>query len=412
MNACAARSVGAGGEPNDVSSMKQPESFSKAFDFAHEVVIERTGFSDFGPDDYRWGLTALLRSMDYDPHFSPAGRVYAWGEVVTALSARAIAFEHMKRHPDAADVAIREPIVIVGIPRTGTTARHQLMAVDPQFQGLPPWLTTAPMPRPPRDEWAQNTHFRETVASLEAMFERNPAMRVAHNIVADEVDECNEIMRQGFVSNRLACAWSAASYDAWWQTQSERPGYEHLARVLRLVGKDEPATRWLLKNPGHILALDLLFAIFPDAWVIQTHRNPAKAVPSLCALLVNAHRTVEVGRVEGRAINMGPREVEKWAKAIRECEPVRRAHADRVIDVVHGDFHRDPMSVIDRIYSTIGLRLAADVEAEMATRCRERPEMAHGVHAYEAVEFGINEHEILERFGNYPDQFGLRLGMR
>ena len=385
-----------------------PDAFSTAFDQAHEAVISRAGLSDFGPDDYRWGLTALLRSMDYDPHFSPAGRAHAWREVVTALTARAIAFAQMKRHPDAAEVAIRAPIVIAGIPRTGTTALHKLMAVDPQFQGLQTWLTNAPMPRPPRAEWERNPHFQATLASLEAMFARNPKARAAHNIVADEVDECNEIMRHGFVSNRLACGWSAASYDAWWQTQSERPGYEYLARVLRLVGKNEPEKRWLLKNPGHILNLDLVFAMFPDAWVIQTHRDPAKAVPSLCALLVNAHRSVEIGRVEGRAINMGPREVEKWAKAIRDCEPVRRAHADRVIDVVHSDFHRDPMAVIDRIYGIVGLRLTAGVEADMARRSRERPELAHGAHAYEAAEFGITEDQILERFGDYPDRFGLR----
>jgi hypothetical protein len=244
------------------------------------------------------------------------------------------------------------------------------------------------------------------------MHANNPKMKAAHNIVADEVDECNEIMRQGFVSNRLACGWSAANYDAWWQTQSERPAYDYLGRVLRLVGKDESEKKWLLKNPGHIINLDLVFAIFPDAWVIQTHRNPAKAVPSLCALLVNAHRVFEVGRAEGRAINMGPREVEKWAKAIRDCEPVRRAHADRIIDVVHGDFHRDPLGVIDRIYSTIGLTLTAEVEADMAKRSRERPELAYGVHSYEAIEFGMTEDEILERFGDYPDRFGLRPAAR
>lgn len=389
-----------------------PEAFGPAFDRLHEVVIARTGFSDFGAADYRWGVRALLLSMDYDPQFSPQGRVSAWREVVTTLSARAIAIEQMKRHPDAANVAIRAPVVITGVPRTGTTALHKLMAVDPQFQGLQTWLTNAPMPRPPRSEWEQNPHFQHTVALLEAMFASNPKMKAAHNIVADEVDECNEIMRQGFVSNRLACGWSAASYDAWWQTQSERPGYEYLASVLRLVGKNDPDKRWLLKNPGHILNLDLLFAVFPDACVIQTHRNPAKAVPSLCALLINAHRAVEIGRVEGRALNMGLRETEKWAKGIRDCEPVRQAFADQVIDVVHSDFHRDPMAVIDRIYGKFGLRLTPEVEAEMAKRVEAKPELAHGVHEYTAEEFGLSEKEILERFGDYPDRFGLRPSRR
>jgi hypothetical protein len=314
----------------------------------------------------------------------------------------------MKRHPESANIAIRAPVVIAGIPRSGTTALHKLMAVDPQFQGLQTWLTNAPMPRPPREEWEQNPHFQQTVALLESIFAKNPTAKAAHNIVADEVDECNEIMRQGFVSNRLACGWSAASYDAWWQTQSERPGYDYFARVLRLIGKDDSDKRWLLKNPGHIINLDLLFAIFPDACVIQTHRNPAKAIPSLCKLLIGAHRTMEIGRVEARALNLGLRETEKWAKAIRDAEPVRQAHADQIIDVVHSDFHRDPVAVIDRIYSAFGLHLSSEVQADMARRIEAKPELEHGVHEYSSEEFGLSEDEIVERFGDYVDRFGLR----
>jgi hypothetical protein len=281
------------------------------------------------------------------------------------------------------------------------------MATDPQFQGLQTWITNAPMPRPPHATWQDNPHFQRTEAILEALFQANPRMRAAHNIVADEVDECMEIMRQGFVTNRYACNWSAATYDAWWQTQSELPGYHYLKNVLQLVGSTEPDKRWLLKNPGHIANLDLLFAVFPDACVIQTHRNPAKAVPSLCQLLIQGHQAIERGRVEQRARNMGMREVEKWAKAVRDAEPVRQRHRGQIIDVVHGEFHRAPMAVIGRIYDTFGLRLSADSEASMRQRVADAPELAHGAHNYQATDFGLSEDEILERFGEYPDRFGL-----
>ena len=387
---------------------RPPERFATAADRLHEVVAARTGLTDFGPDDYAMGLRVLLHSMDYDPHFTQSGRVYAWTELATALSARAIAFAAMKEHPESAGIAIRAPVVITGIPRTGTTALHKLMAVDPQFQGLQTWITNAPMPRPPRDTWAANPHFRRTEAILAAIFAANPRLRAAHNIVADEVDECMEIMRQGFVTNRFACNWSAASYDAWWQTQNELPGYRYLRSVIQLVGSTEPEKRWLLKNPGHIANLDLLFAIFPGACVIQTHRNPAKAVPSLCQLLIQAHEAIEVGRVAQRSQLMGMREVEKWAKAVRDAEPVRQVHRDQIIDVVHGDFHRAPMDVIGRIYDKFGLSLCPETEANMRQRIVDAPEMAHGAHDYKATDFGMSEDEILERFGDYPDRFGLR----
>lgn len=384
-----------------------PARFATAGDQLHALVTARTGLTDFGDDSYAMGLRALLQSLDYDPQFLPSGRSFAWGEMATALSARALAVAAMKAHPDTANIAIRAPVVITGIPRTGTTALHKLLAVDPQFQGLQTWLTNAPIPRPPRETWADNPHFQRTEAILEAIFAANPRMRAAHNIVAEEVDECMEVMRQGFVSNRWASNWSAASYDAWWQTQSELPGYNYLKRVLQVVGSNEPEKRWLLKNPGHIANLDLLFTIFPDACVIQTHRNPAKAVPSLCQLLLSAYESLEVDRADQYAHIMGMREVEKWARAVRDAEPVRQRHAGQIIDVVHGDFHRAPMDVIGRIYDKFGLRLTTEVEADMRQRAADKPEMAHGAHSYQATDFGLTEDEILARFGDYPERFGL-----
>ena len=106
---------------------------------------------------------------------------------------------------------------------------------------------------------------------------------------------------------------------------------------------NDPDKRWLLKNPGHIEQLDLLFAIYPGAKVIQTHRDPAKAIPSLVALLMHLHPIYEEGRFEQRAQNMLTREAAKWARDIRRCDLVREKHPGAVIDVVHGDFHRDPM---------------------------------------------------------------------
>ena len=104
--------------------------------------------------------------------------------------------------------------------------------------------------------------------------------------------------------------------------------------------------------------------------------------------------------------------MEKWAKAIRDAEPVRQAHDDQIIDVVHGDFHRDPMAVIARIYDKFGLTLSPEAEAKMRQRADDRPEMAHGAHTYEATDFGMSEDEILERFGDYPGRFGLVAGRK
>jgi len=384
-----------------------PSIFAKAMGQLHDLVAREVGTTDFGESDYLPGLQVVLQSLDYDPIFSDRGRRIAWGEVVGALSARAHAIKSMAENPGFDGHAILSPIVITGVPRTGTTALHKLMAVDPQFQGLQTWLSSTPMPRPPRNSWEDNPHFRREVERLNQRYSAAPNKRAAHNVVAEEVDECCLILRQSFVSNLWCSAWSSATYDAWWQCQSELPAYQYFYRCLQLIGSTEPEKRWLLKNPGHIANLDLVFAIFPDAKVIITHRDPAKAIPSLCAMLMQLHPIMEEGRTEQHAHNMLTRETAKWAQAIRRVQSVRQAYPNQVLDIVHSDFHRDPMAVIERIYAFADLKLTPSVTDDITERIAEKPELSHGTHRYDVADYGLSENEIRARFGDYVDQFGL-----
>lgn len=389
------------------SQNQPPARFAEAFDRLHEEASAAAGNSDFGENDYIFGLRVLLQSLDYDPHFTLAGRAIAWQQMVDALASRAVAVQSMAHNPGFADNIIRKPIVIAGIPRTGTTALHKLLAVDPQFQGAEKWLLSAPMPRPPHELWTGNRWFQKEVAELNARFGSSPEHRAAHNMVAEEIDECLWLQRQSFTSHMWACSWSAATYDAWWQSQDEKQSYDYLRNCLQMIGMGDDR-RWLLKNPSHILRLEQLFGIFPDALVVHTHRDPAKAIPSLCAILMLAHAVIEQDRHEERARIIGMREVAKWEKGVREAMPVREKHKNQVLDVVHGDFHADPMATVRRIYAFAGLELTREVEAAMGQRIAAKPELAHGVHHYKAADYGLSEGEIREQFGNYIDMFDLR----
>jgi hypothetical protein len=314
----------------------------------------------------------------------------------------------MKKNPGFDAHPIRSPVVITGVPRTGTTALHRLMAVDQRFQGLQTWLLDSPMPRPPIDRWSDYPEFRKSAATLEAQYSAAPQKRAAHYRAAEEVHECCMLLRQSFVSNLFNCAWSAATYDAWWQCQSEAAAYQYYHRCVQLIGSNEPATRWLLKNPGHIENLDLLFAIFPDAKVIQTHRDPAKAVPSLVSLLMQLNSlTEEEGRRQQRAETMLVREVAKWSNAVRKAERVRQQYPGKVLDVVHSDFHRDPMAVLERIYGFIGMEITDETRAGFAQRIEEKPELARGVHRYNIADYGMTEQQVREPFGEYIQRFDL-----
>jgi hypothetical protein len=313
------------------------------------------GLDDFGPQHYRPGLRALLDSMLRETQFNDIGRQFGMGSVVGTLAARLHTEHGWKQRPDYARVEIRRPLVITGIPRTGTTALHKLLSLDPQFQGLEHWLTEAPQPRPPRETWASNPAFQASVAGLEMYFKLMPEMKLAHDIVADEVDECIEVLRQDFVSNRFASGMHVPSYTRWLETQDEGPSYRRYVDVLRLVGVDAPDQRWLLKNPGHVATPDELLEVLPDACIIQTHRDPVQAIPSLCSTLHMAWRMFEGDAA--RAVLIGPREIDYWANAMVATARTRARHRTQFHDVHHRDFHRDPMGVVRGIYERFDLTI-------------------------------------------------------
>jgi hypothetical protein len=392
----------------DAELIAPSTNFVDAGDRLHEVVARRVSSSDFGGDDYRWGLRILLQSIDNDARFNAVGRQQAWRRLIEMLSGRVRAIQSMAAHPGFERTAIRRPIVITGVPRTGTTALHKLLAVDPQFQGLESWLLNAAMPRPPRDSWEGFPQFREAAEQIARRDRLSPGAKAAHARAAEEVDECLTVLAHSFVSNMWASGWPAPTYDAWWQSQSERPAYHHLRRVIQLIGSGEPDKRWLLKNPGHISNLHLLFEIFPDALVIQTHRDPARAIPSLTALLCQLYAPLRDGdgALTGRIT--AHRETEKWAKAVEDCEQVRRAHPGQVLDLIQSDLHRDPVGTVKRIYDFCGLELSDEVEDAMRQRGKNDPERRHGQHRYDIADFGLTEDEVRERFGTYVDRYDLR----
>jgi len=384
-----------------------PAQFHRASQQLHDRVIEALGDDNFGPTDYLDGLHALLLSLDYDPHLTEKGRQIAWDELFAALYARAHTYQQIAKHPDCQQHAIVAPVVITGIPRSGTTALHKLLAVDSRFQGLQTWLISNPMPRPPEDQWQHFASYQRTLAKLEQRYKDVPEKKAAHQMVADEVDECCLILRQGFRSNIWTYLWSAASYDVWLQTQSEQPCYQHLYRSMQVIGHNTPQQRWLLKNPGHIQHLDTLFAVFPDAKVIQTHRDPAKAIPSLAQLIIHNHKLVEKGRFELRTQLLALREMEKWADACDKAEKVKRQHPSQILDILHSDFHQNPMGTLEKIYQFIDEPLDDMTRKAMQQRIIDDPERQHGKHHYNISDFGLTVTQVRERFADYISRFDL-----
>jgi hypothetical protein len=365
----------------------------------HRTAIEATGLEDFGAASYLTGLRLLLRAFDTDPQLTEAGRQFAYGTVLGTLTARLHAQRGWSEHPETLRQRIERPLVITGIPRTGTTALHKLLSMDPQFQGLERWLTETPMIRPPRERWEALPAFRATVANLEAFFTAMPDMRKAHDMVADEPDECLEVLRQSFVSNRFSSSTYLPSYDRWFFEQNESDSYRRYVDVLRLIGGAEHGKRWLLKNPGHITQIDALFEVLPDACVIQTHRDPLKAIPSLCSTLYMARRMFEGDATRAEVI--GPRECRYWRQALERTDRARRSRAKQFFDVDHRDFVSNPMDTVKAIYEYFGLVLSTSARERMQQWIAAAPTSRHGEHRYRLEDFGVTALQLCDEFADY-----------
>jgi hypothetical protein len=379
--------------------MKAPDRFDRCEDYLHDVAHRISGLTDFGTG-YLEALGICLASMDRDPRFTPAGRELAWDAVVMTLVARAIAEDGWKKHPEWRDRPLVKPLLITGLPRTGTTALHKLMGMDPQFQGVENWLSAAPMPRPPRETWAQHAGFQRAMRWLHTQHAESPGVAIAHNVMADELDEQLELQRQSFVSNRWACTWYSPSYDAWWQTQDERPSFDREIDLLKLIGCHDDR-RWLLKNPGSMGMFEWWLEAAPDVCVIQTHRDPVKSTASIASTLQHIHASFEGAEAEASRRLLGPRELEKWAHMLDTGAPHRAGREDQFLDIHHADFHADPMG-------TIGLTLSAEAEARMRARIADDPD-GHGLHRYDLDSFGLSKGMIVERYRHYIDRYDLKV---
>jgi hypothetical protein len=382
-----------------------PGKFVDAEDLLHETAIAQAGFDDFGDRDYLTGLRVLLKALDTDLELTPSGRERAFASVLRPLIGRLYSQKGWAEHPECLKSEIRRPLVIVGLPRTGTTTLQKIISLDPQFQGLEYWLASNPMVRPPREQWPGNPLYQSTVAALEAADREDPMSRLIHDVVAGEPDECLYMMLQRYVHNTFGASLATPSYDEWWMAQDETPNYYRHRDNLKLIGFKEQNKRWLLRNISHLLYLDSLFQVFPDANIIQTHRDPVAVIPSVCSLIMIGRRAVLGPQADTRGC--GQRENELWSIGIKRAMKVRERHPDRFYDVDFRDFVKDSIGVVRGIYRHFDLRLDDEVESRMRAWLEAHAHTRPGFHKYTPEQYGLTAREIRVKYDDYIQRYNL-----
>lgn len=381
-------------------------SFTDSLDRLHDAAATRCGMQDFGDrGEYLPALQRLLHALDHDTRLTPEGAQKFFDRITQVLISRAWSQRGWAEHPQSLRQSLRPPILITGLPRTGTTALHRVLSMDPQFQGLEYWLINNPKPRPPREAWAADPLFQAAVDELETLYREVPAMKAAHPIIADEVYECLLLTRQAFLSVDFTTNAHLPSYQQWWLEQDSAPMWRRYADNLRLIGLHDSQRPWLLKNPAALFNLDGFMTVFPEATIIQTHRNPVTSVASGASLARMARVSYEGPQTSLTAA--AEREVELWGQGIERAMAVRSRHPERYVDVYFSDFATRPMQTIREIYARCGLTLTDAAAEAMQGWLAENPQHKHGEHKYSLEGTGITEADIRARFALYIELYGL-----
>jgi hypothetical protein len=369
---------------------------------------QKTGLSDFGDESHREALVRMLRSLDREADLNAAGRAMQRQRTVDILVNRARTEEYFRLHPEIAQERIGAPVVICGLPRTGTTMLHRVIASDPDFDAVL-WYECrfpAPLPgwRPDAPDERIAIAEQEVAATLAAM----PELAAIHPFDARGPDEEIMLLEQSFFSRTPESYANVPSFADWLDRQDQLPGYVYLYRLLQFLqwqhrqqGRARP--RWVLKAPHHLSFMPLLFRTFPDATVIQTHRDPLQSVPSICSM---CYWLWKLGcddpdpRVTGRHWNA------KWADALQRCLDFRDAgHDDRFLDIGYLDSVRDPIGVVRRIYAFLGRELTPVAEDKMRRWTEDNAREKRAPHEYTLEQFGLSEQSIARDYRNYRERY-------
>ncbi|RVW05946.1 sulfotransferase family protein [Rhodococcus spongiicola] len=366
----------------------------------HASATRMTGLTDFGVDDYTEALGVLLESYARDEDLTPFGskisRVFLRG----ALVARLLSESAWAQFPEHADVRIERPIFVTGLPRTGTTALHRLLTVDPAHQGLEMWLTEMPQPRPPRDTWESNPVFQALEQQFSQHHVEHPEFMGVHYMSAGEVEECWQLLRQTFKSLSYECLANLPTYSKWLEGQDWTNAYARHKKNLQLIGLHDQNQRWVLKNPSHLFALDELMSVYPDALVVQTHRPPRTIVPSMCSLTEQA---TEGWSNKFRGEVIGRSQLDLWARGLETFTSARTKYDPaQFVDVDYSDFVADPLGTVEGIYSHFSIPLSEQAHSAMEDMHAEsRSGNRKPAHRYTLEDYGLTPEEVDERFGDY-----------
>lgn len=367
----------------------------------------RTKLDDFGGDAFHEPLRRLIDSVEQDARLSFVGRLAAREDLIRLLINRLKLQRDRARYPEIAGERIRRPIFITGLPRTGSTLLHGLLAQDPPNRVPLNWETMHPSPPPQRATYDNNPQADLAERQIKWFHRLAPEFRKIHPVGARLPEECVIILSHSLLSFQFSTSYYVPAFQEWLDHQDLTQAYRCHQAFLQQLQWRCGGERWVLKAPSHLPGLAALGAVYPDACIVMTHRDPLAVVPSVASLHVVLRRTfsevVDARSVGPEVSRMLAGDIERGLRARDAgCLP-----ADRFVDIWYADILRDPIATVRKIYAAFALSLSHTAERRMQRFLAENPQDKHGAHAYSLPAFGLDEGTERRRYREYCGRFGV-----
>ena len=374
-----------------------------------EQACQWAGSDDFGADfdpDETWrdGLGRLCEGLVSEARLNDLGVEIAALDLVRPLKNRLQIVEWRKAHPEIAEETIERPIFIVGQPRTGTTILFDLLAQDPQLRPPLTWEVDAPVPVPQPETYDSDPRIAETQASLEMSEQIIPGFMSWHPMGAQVGQECVRITASAFCSMIFSVQYRLPTYYKWLLYEADHRQAYRFHRIFLQHLQSGVGGQWLLKSPAHLWTLDTLVAEYPDAVIVQTHRDPLKVISSISALTNHLRRMASDETTVADCAVQSCEEIVvglQRGMALRESLP-----KDQVIDVQFADFMQDPFATIRSLYERLDRELTPVAEQRMRDFLAAHPGDGGGGR-YSWADTGLDASLLREQVAAYQEHFGV-----
>jgi hypothetical protein len=370
---------------------------------------QRTGLEDFGDDLWREPFAVYVRALEEEAQLTLMGRLMARNDVILWLSTRLQVTATLARYPEILQQDIPAPMFIVGLPRSGTSILFELLAQDPAA-GVPlMWEALQPCPPPQRETYGSDPRIAQAHQLFTQWSRVAPEFAQMHEMRGDLPAECGLLMAPTFISDHNASLHQTPSYSAWLAQADYLPVYQYHKSLLQLLQWKNPRQRWLLKAPEHQVHLETLLQVYPDARIVQTHRDPIKCMASATSLMgtlysMRSNQAFNAQMFEN--IIMGEATAARLNRVIDQ-RAAGDVPAANIADSRYQDLMDDPMRCIEAIYAHFGMPLEAAARTAMLDYLQQKPRGKFGVHRYQVDERRTTERRLFERYQstyNVPDE--------